>query len=908
MAINFSDELKKYNERLTDEIETNKNDNSLDVSETDYKQKLSVDNLQTNLDAQSLIDGERDIDEDTEGIQTLIKVDNPKDGNEFKINIADVDNLKSEEKTFPNELENYKEKISAENTETNSDNAETENDLIGVLNPKDSLEDSKNYSDTINDYNTELGTEDTRTDGENISEAEEANVNNILTPKDNQNHLFKTENPESNRSLDTQGADGDNFNAIYQPVGSEFSDVGKIIQRSLGFEGGGEDNYKRIEDNLLDEEIDVFDPTSKVENSMTSKDLTFFIYNNIPYVIGRTANLVGGVVDSVQSVADNPENLLSQWGTVRLALDTMHQISYYSPDEMVKSLGQTFMTLQLLPFLKGISVKYKRMSFNSGTAEKFEDTFREAEKNFNAPETPYKDMQEWFDKTLGFLLQGIRSLFTNEENEVQDNVSYFKDVNTVLTGLREKYIKALRGQMEDVFEKKHEHFQKGNGPISKGTYYSSPFKDSNSDSGDGSFSKLSIKNEDPKSFDEKTTITHQLKNQEVSEYKKLLDDSLTYLLDDGNVDEESIEKVKSNTTNSLSDYITMIKERLSENLGSDPSIYERLKQVEGASEEKIEKELNDSKKTVWNSDNESSEISIWGDSDKVKSIAGLMKESVDDLMSKREMIKDFKGIHAIGYIMVYPTLVDGGAGTAFKIPFQFNPTIQESGSKVKYESQNLLHRQGNIYSYVGTEGQTISLETSYMMTTDGKDDNRTKSKNEFGNKDETKTWEVNNGPQDAWYSAWNPKTIQSLESALRSIALPQISGGDTDIKFHRPPMIKIIFGQHGANPVAHSKDNLYPMLTYPVNSNHNDPNSNDVKFYHRTYLVTSVNIVKDTNESPLHLNDKGDLIDTHEFKVQLELNEVDSNYVGIMPDFGDYYKTYKASADSYIEAVKTENA
>lgn len=203
-------------------------------------------------------------------------------------------------------------------------------------------------------------------------------------------------------------------------------------------------------------------------------------------------------------------------------------------------------------------------------------------------------------------------------------------------------------------------------------------------------------------------------------------------------------------------------------------------------------------------------------------------------------------------------------------------------------------------SYVQTEGETLTLETEYLMTSDGREE-LTEDQKQFvslpsdgpillggGNGD--------NG-NDSWYDTWTPETIQAIERVMRSLVLPTASDkGNGDVSFHKPPVIKIVMGEYKPDGDPAQNGNLYPMLTYPI------AGANGTKFYHRTYVVTKVNVTKDMEETPLYLDDRGYLIDTHGFKLTLELAEIDYNYIGVLPDFGEYYNSYSglASAETAV--------
>jgi hypothetical protein len=66
--------------------------------------------------------------------------------------------------------------------------------------------------------------------------------------------------------------------------------------------------------------------------------------------------------------------------------------------------------------------------------------------------------------------------------------------------------------------------------------------------------------------------------------------------------------------------------------------------------------------------------------------------------------------------------------------------------------------------------------------------------------------------------------------------------------------------------------------------------SGSTKMYHRNFIVSKVDIKKDWESSPLVLNEDNDgIIDLQGFSVIMDLIEVDPMYIGVLPNFNDYY-------------------
>lgn len=868
MAIDFNEELLKYNQKL-----------SIQESPKD------------DVDSQSLTDEERDA-------LPIVMVKTPKENSSVEINVNSFEEGESED---PEDLIllDPKEEIEIEDAQIVSEKEEIEIEDAEIISEKEN---------TTTDPATLA--EELTSNGFYITEGGEFPVTfgdpreSIAEPFENVDYSNPRSNvgrfPKAKQSGDNYGGEGDNFNSIYQPVGSDIKDVGKIIARSTGFPANGEgfeDRYEKIKDNLING-IDIFDPNAKIENSMTSNDLTFFLYNMVPYVVGKAAALVGGVVDGVEAIADGIEQgggngtgaVIAQWGTIRNVLDNLHNLSYYNSGELLKSLGTNFYTLQILPFLKGVDVKIRRMSLFGGAAKSF--TGLDAEENLKGGEET-----------------SLANFISNIANGIKD---FFKGVADSISGQGEKqlpdnmgYLQAIHAKLQETRDELEEHILEINQKNLEGAkvwQYGTKFQRAKEPEGisGGSVDGLetnavvsSTKEElrVPGSI-EITRLLYRLRATRSAgqEYNEFLDNQQSLMNENGQPLEDALKRVKDETGNSWKDFAERITRSVSQvitNTGEvDPNIIGLSKNLGQSYLDAFENNYSDVEKL-----NESNEdIGRIINFEKLNEAKGKSQNSFNQFQQRIDSIKNFRTIHSIGYIIVYPTL---GEGQAFKIPFQFNPTVEESGTTARYETQQLLHRQGNIYSYVGTEGQTVSLETEYLMTTDGSTDETTeRTDTELGHDGSVTRNPA--GPEDAWYSHWTPQTVQAIERALRSIALPQVSGTDNDLQFHRPPMVKVVFGSGRELPTPYDQDNLHPMLTYPISS------GDTVKYYHRTYLVTKVHIQKDMAETPLYIDiSKGDsrIVDTHGFKVSMELSEVDSNYVGILPNFGDYWNSFRGQVE-----------
>lgn len=257
-------------------------------------------------------------------------------------------------------------------------------------------------------------------------------------------------------------------------------------------------------------------------------------------------------------------------------------------------------------------------------------------------------------------------------------------------------------------------------------------------------------------------------------------------------------------------------------------------------------------------------------------------EILKELDGFSEKVKNAKDKIYMGFIQVYPTTTDLEI-KKFKIPFQFEPKIAESGQTANYQATTALHRLGPAYSYTNTEGQSLTLETDYLILTDDVKDPDRKT-------DQSIVWKVHEGPQDAFYSVWTIGTVQAVESAFRSLVFPiaQTNTESGDIKFHKPPMVKVVIGQKTSTASTPTEtDTRYHMLTYPVGK----------RFHHKTYIITNVTISR-PDDIPYYMD--GTIVIPHGFHVSIALSEIDHNYIGASPDFGSYYNSYKDAKENFF--------
>lgn len=912
MAVNFSDELLKYNQLLG----------------------LEEDSLEEDAKAHDV--------EDAITTTEVIAVANPKDieGNSIEITTelptesgdVSIDAMEAYEEKLADGVPTEDKSTSADVLQIDSATLTEYIDKSGPI-PTETKENpvltEKQTRSVVDVENFDRESSDKFNVEDEITSDE---VSEILNPKTNLSIIpTSDEKLTAARKIDSEPNAG-----IYQPFGSDISDVGEVLSRTVGISqnigSNYESRYSKIEDNLYND-IDVFGEDARVENSLTSNDLIFLIYTNIPYVVGATAQAIQGLVNSVSDIVGDFQagNIgagagLKTLETIKLAGNFIDKSKYYTPGEILKSLGTTFLTLQYFPQLKEFEVKYKKRTISATRMSK-----RSFSELIYGPEGEKATRTSIMGGTVQFMKALYKKLSDSElrikdalidKSKIPEDFENVNDMMEAINGFLKETRVYAHEMMQDVYLKydRPTFAQKGDehaeiaGVSNQTEVMTLPetftmYKDE----GD------SLK----KSEDLKPIHNFMIGEPSVSDSSYLTgqyDDSLQYKENGHTINTEKYTLIKSDTENSwkaLVEWTEKLKEGKSET--ADFNIMSILSKVISNDATNHDKYKKIEKYTEGNDPNKNLGVSDFIDftNPNFKNYTGDLSEKVTRLQQRRDMIKDFKNINSLGYIICYPTLSSGSSpAAAFKIPFQFNPNITESGLTAKYESQQLLHRRGNIYSYVGTEGQTLSLETTYMMTTDGLTDDERKSERKGTGIDTKKDYEWDSGPEDSWYDIWSPKVIQKIESALRSIALPQVENNNGEIKFHKPPMLKIIFNGTFADGTTvggttgegtgddSGEEKLHPMLTFPV-SKTTGTATTSVKWYHRTYIATKVSIEKNMNDSPLYVGvtkegegetakyKNSKIIDTHIFRLKMELAEIDSNYVGVMPNFMDYYNTYK---------------
>ena len=113
----------------------------------------------------------------------------------------------------------------------------------------------------------------------------------------------------------------------------------------------------------------------------------------------------------------------------------------------------------------------------------------------------------------------------------------------------------------------------------------------------------------------------------------------------------------------------------------------------------------------------------------------------------------------IGFLYAKPVST-GTFYKPFRIPFEFNPKITESGLSAKYNAVSFLSRIGDIQNFVGVSPLTISINTDYEVLSAGSS---------------------NNDNADYWMSFYTLDNLDKIEMAYRSLIMPDFVEKDDDL-------------------------------------------------------------------------------------------------------------------------------
>lgn len=256
----------------------------------------------------------------------------------------------------------------------------------------------------------------------------------------------------------------------------------------------------------------------------------------------------------------------------------------------------------------------------------------------------------------------------------------------------------------------------------------------------------------------------------------------------------------------------------------------------------------------------------------------ITKDSYDNMIRRLSEKSEYQ---KVGAIYVWPIVGNNSSIEPKWIPFQFNPIISEAAVSARYQSTQVLSRIGNLQSYLGTDSLTLTMEVKYFPTS---------NKN-------TDTVEY---VEPGWLSAFDMPTVQLIEMGYRALKLPIIDGtsGTAGYKYYKPPLVKIVMGDWRKGKIAYHSEEpgdeaVSNLLSYPytVVEDHFEGDPHDPKGLRKfkTFIVTSVNVIKDFENSPYYIDKDGNVRDVMGYTVNLTMTEVSRSYANTVPNFKDYY-------------------
>ncbi len=267
------------------------------------------------------------------------------------------------------------------------------------------------------------------------------------------------------------------------------------------------------------------------------------------------------------------------------------------------------------------------------------------------------------------------------------------------------------------------------------------------------------------------------------------------------------------------------------------------------------------------------------------------------LTEKSRFLKDvLGGLYVEPYYNCYNSdndkAIENGSLKQFLIPFQFNPVINDGGYEAKYQTEELMGRLLQVRSYIGTNSNTITLETKYLITAQ----NTEKIVDYYSS--------IN------WMKNWNSKKLYEIENQYRKLVLPFIKS-DKGI-FVRPPIVRIKFGY---NDETKGYENVSTLFNY-----HNTDDCFEVTrtldeaTSEKRYIVTNLQINPiDQNGFDYYIdysksnNNKEYLSYRRGFTVNLTLAETTKNFLDTVPNYYNYSKAVKDNAFSTTSALNFKN-
>ena len=218
--------------------------------------------------------------------------------------------------------------------------------------------------------------------------------------------------------------------------------------------------------------------------------------------------------------------------------------------------------------------------------------------------------------------------------------------------------------------------------------------------------------------------------------------------------------------------------------------------------------------------------------------------------------------------------IEKGSLKQFLIPFQFNPIINDGGYEAKYQTEELMGRLLQIRSYIGTNSNTITLETKYLITTEKTE----KTVDYYSN--------IN------WMKNWDSKKLYEIENQYRKLVLPFIKS-DKGI-FVRPPIVRIKFGYDKEK----GHKNISTLFNYHDTTDCFEVTETlDEATSEKRYIVTNLQINPiDQNGFDYYIdysksNSNNEYLSYRRgFTVNLTLAETTKNFLDTVPNYYNYSK------------------
>lgn len=243
----------------------------------------------------------------------------------------------------------------------------------------------------------------------------------------------------------------------------------------------------------------------------------------------------------------------------------------------------------------------------------------------------------------------------------------------------------------------------------------------------------------------------------------------------------------------------------------------------------------------------------------------------------------------------------------YEIPFEFTPEITEGSLKAKYDAEDLLGRILPIRSYTSSDAEPVSIEATYIATSNSKQSNG--EKYEIENQKDASQW------TKGWMYDWTVDKLKTIETQYRSLVLPYVD--KVNGIFIRPPIVRIKMrtGNYTfakdlkyKNESGHkdsSNTKTQDLFSYPNIENCLEVTANfdsDEETAEKRYIVTSVDIkpleqgVKyvygnyDSSNNEQFVN-----IQRYGFKVSLSLSETTKNFLDTIPSYKEYMNSVAGS-------------